>query len=304
MEIIANQQDFQLNNDTAVAIGKFDGIHIGHRCLLQEILKQKEKGLQACVFTFDPSPAVLFGNGDAKVLTTREEKRAIFQELGVDVLVEFPLTRESAATPPEVFVEKYLAECMRARFVAAGEDLSFGKKGLGNARLLQEMAPSLGMEVIIIPKVCAGGSEVSSTRIRSLLEQGEMEKAKELLGDCFQVSGRVQHGHRLGRTLGFPTVNLLPPQEKILPPFGVYYSKVRTAEREYTAISNVGRKPTVSGQEMVGVESYLYDFDGDLYDQEIQVALYAFRRPEQKFENLDALKAQLQQDIAAGAVYF
>lgn len=136
MEIIAGTTDFYLEKDTAVAIGKFDGVHLGHRRLLEEILNKKKNGLAACVFTFDPTPAVLFGLSDGKELTTREEKRRLFEHLGIDILIEFPLTKETAATEPERFVTEILAKQMNTRFVAAGEDLSFGKNGAGNAELL------------------------------------------------------------------------------------------------------------------------------------------------------------------------
>lgn len=300
MRIIAGQSEFQLHRETAIAMGKFDGVHVGHRRLLAEILKQKERGLEACVFTFDPSPAVLFGRGDAKVLTTREEKRRIFREMGVDVLVEFPLSRENADIEAEQFAGEYLAGALCGRFVAAGEDLSFGRMGQGNAALLRRLAPSLGLEVRTIPKVCIGDQEVSSTYIRSLLEKGEMKRVKDLLGSPYMISGTVMHGHRIGRTLGFPTVNLLPSKEKLLPPFGVYFSRVCTPRGEYAGISNVGRKPTVGGGEQVGVETFLYDFQGDLYGREIRVCLQEFRRPERKFESLEALKEQLGRDIRAG----
>ena len=135
MEIIAGTTDFYLEKDTAVAIGKFDGVHLGHRRLLEEILNKKKNGLAACVFTFDPTPAVLFGLSDGKELTTREEKRRLFEHLGIDILIEFPLTKETAATEPERFVTEILAKQMNTRFVAAGEDLSFGKNGAGNAEL-------------------------------------------------------------------------------------------------------------------------------------------------------------------------
>ncbi|MFR7401273.1 MAG: bifunctional riboflavin kinase/FMN adenylyltransferase, partial [Waltera sp.] len=144
MEIIAGTTDFYLEKDTAVAIGKFDGVHLGHRRLLEEILGRKKYGLAACVFTFDPTPAVLFGLSDGKELTTREEKRRLFERLGIDTLIEFPLTKETAATEPECFATEILAKQMKTRFVAAGEDLSFGKNGAGNAELLERMAPHLG----------------------------------------------------------------------------------------------------------------------------------------------------------------
>ena len=174
MEIIAGTTDFYLEKDTAVAIGKFDGVHLGHRRLLEEILGRKKYGLAACVFTFDPTPAVLFGLSDGKELTTREEKRRLFERLGIDTLIEFPLTKETAATEPERLATEILAKQMNTRFVAAGEDLSFGKNGAGNAELLERMAPHLGFCVQTIEKIEVNGIEVSSTYIRKLVEEGRM----------------------------------------------------------------------------------------------------------------------------------
>lgn len=300
MEIIAGTTDFYLEKDTAVAIGKFDGVHLGHRRLLEEIIAKKKDGLAACVFTFDPAPAVLFGLSDGKELTTREEKRRLFERLGIDILIEFPLTKETAATEPERFVSEILAKQMNTRFVAAGEDLSFGKNGAGNALLLEKMAPQLGFCVKTIEKIEVDGIEVSSTYIRKLVEEGRMEEAESMLGMPYTLVGTVEHGNHIGHTLGFPTVNLLPSAGKLLPPNGVYYAAVRYYGRVYKAISNVGTKPTVSEEKVMGVESYLYDFDQDIYGQEIEVALKSFRRPERKFSSLEKLKTQLDLDIANG----
>lgn len=304
MEILAEGLELKCKKDTAIAIGKFDGIHVGHQRLLQEILKAKRAGLAACVFTFDKSPAALFGKGDGKVLSTPEEKRRCFESLGVDILVEFPLTRESAGIPAREFAKSYLAGALRGKFVAAGEDLSFGDKGLGNARLLREMSGELGLEIVTIPKVRVGDQEVSSTGIRSLIEEGRMEEAGQMLGAPYSFTGTVCHGRALGRTLGFPTVNLYPEEDKLLPPFGVYYSLVRVGDREYHGITNVGCKPTVSGKERPGIETHLYDFQGDLYDRELKVGLLHFSRPEQKFAGLEELKRQLERDIHGGSAYF
>lgn len=293
-----------MDRETAVAMGKFDGVHIGHRRLLQEILTQKEAGLEACVFTFEPSPAVFFGGEEQGLLSTREEKRRIFEELGVDILVEFSLTKESAAMEPEIFAGQILSKALRGRFIAAGEDLSFGRGGQGNVALLERLSPGLGITVKTIPKVCVRGEEVSSSRIRHLLERGEMGQVSELLGEDYRVSGAVCHGNEIGRTLGFPTVNLRVPEDKLLPPFGVYYSTVLTEGKVYRSISNVGKKPTVGGQEQVGVETFLYDFQEDIYGREISVFLGEFRRPEKKFADLDALRKELALDIAAGRDYF
>ncbi len=300
MEIITGNTQFNLEKNTAVAIGKFDGIHIGHRRLLKEILLRRECGLAACVFTFDPSPTVFFGGQDEKELTTREEKRSLFEKLGVDILVEYPLNRESAAVPPEIFAEEILAKRMKARFLAAGIDLSFGAGGAGNAALLQKLGPGLGFEVKTIDKVCLDGREVSSTLVRARVEQGDMEAVSRLLGMPYRIAGKVVHGKQLGRTMGFPTVNLLPPKSKLLPPKGVYFSQVHVGERTYRAISNVGYKPTVTDERVMGVESFLYDFEESIYGEYIEVSLNAFHRPEQRFESVEALRMQIREDIAAG----
>lgn len=303
MEIIAGTTDFLIEEKTAVAIGKFDGVHIGHRRLLEEILARKEKGLAACVFTFDPPPAVLFGSSDGKELTTREEKRKLFEKVGVDILIEFPLSFETAAILPEDFARKILAKQMNAKFIAAGTDLSFGAKGAGNAKLLQELSPELGFEVKTIEKVCIQGMEVNSTYIREQLKEGNMETVEAFLGTPYTIMGTVMHGNRIGRTIGFPTVNLLPEETKLLPPKGVYYSEVLFKGRKYRAISNVGCKPTVTDECIMGVESYLYDFEDEIYDEEIEVYLHAFKRPEQKFAGLEELKKQLQQDMEDGRFF-
>lgn len=303
MEIIAGTSDFNLKVRTAAALGKFDGIHIGHRRLLEEIIERKKEGLAACVFTFDPAPAVLFGGSDSRELTTREEKRVLFERMGVDILIEFPLTLETAAMEPEVFAEEVLANRMQVEFLAAGSDLSFGNKGRGDAALLQRLGPELGFSVEIIDKVCLEGRQVSSTCVREQVEAGNMELVERLLGMPYMIAEEVVTGNRLGRTIGFPTVNVLPEKNKLLPPNGVYFSEVRWRGKLYRAISNVGYKPTVTEERVMGVESYLYDFDQEIYGEPIEVYLLAFRRPERQFENVEALKAQLKEDIAAGAVY-
>lgn len=302
MEIIAGTTQIQLGRETAAAIGKFDGVHIGHRRLLEEILSRKKDGLAACVFTFDPPPAVFFGCPDGKELTTKEEKRLLFQRMGVDVLIEFPLNDRTAATPPEEFAREILAGQMQVRFLAAGTDLSFGAKGAGDAALLRKLGPGLGFAVETIGKVCLEGREVSSTLVRAQVESGDMESAERLLGMPYLVAGQVVPGKQLGRTLGFPTVNILPRDEKLLPPKGVYLSRVRHKDKVYRAISNVGNKPTVTRESVIGVESYLYDFAGDLYGEQIEVYLCAFRRPERRFQSVEALRDQLKEDIAAGKI--
>lgn len=299
MVIIENTTEFALEHKSAVAVGKFDGIHLGHRKLLGKILEQKEKGLAAVVFTFDTSAGAFFG-GEEKELSTREEKRAAFAQMGIDVLIEFPLNKETAATEPEEFVRRYLARQMQTAYLCAGPDITFGRRGAGNKELLARYEKVCGYRLELIEKVQVDGGEVSSTRVRSAVRSGEMEAAARMLGMPYSMSGRVEHGRRLGRTLGMPTANLLPEADKLLPPAGVYYSSVLLNGRIYRGISNVGCKPTVSRENIMGVETYLYDFDDSIYGSQITVQLHAFRRPEEKFDNVEALRAQLMLDIAAG----
>ncbi|MCR4618741.1 MAG: bifunctional riboflavin kinase/FAD synthetase [Lachnospiraceae bacterium] len=297
MEIIADTSEFYIERETAVAIGKFDGVHLGHRRLLDEVLQAKKRGLAACVFTFDPPPSVLFG-GDAHVLTTNEEKHRIFERMGVDFLVEFPMTLETAAIPPSTFIVDYLVGQLNTKFIVAGTDISFGRRGEGNAALLKAMASEYDYDFKLIDKVkTPDGEEISSSLVRECIAIGNMEKAEGLLGAPYSVTGTVVKGNHIGHTLGFPTINIYPDENKLLPPFGVYAGKTEVKEKVYRSISNVGCKPTVGGEVRPSVETYLYDFDGDLYGKEATVELSAFRRPETKFESLDALKAQLQRDI-------
>ncbi len=299
MRIIENTTEFHLENKSAVALGKFDGIHLGHRRLLERVLEQKSQGLWTVVFTFDTSAASFFG-GETKELSTREEKRAVFSRLGIDVLIEFPLNRGTAATEPAEFVARYLAEQMRTAYLCAGPDISFGKGGAGDYKLLSEYAGTCGYQVELIDKVRVDGEEVSSTRVRQAVREGDMEKVSVMLGAPYCVSGKVVHGRQLGRKLGMPTANILPDVRKLLPPNGVYYSRARLGDAVYRGISNVGCKPTVSDEKIMGVETYLYDFSGEVYDRDMTVELLAFRRAERTFESVEALRRQIEADVEAG----
>ncbi len=299
MRIIENTTEFHLENKSAVALGKFDGIHLGHRRLLERVLEQKSQGLWTVVFTFDTSAASFFG-GETKELSTREEKRAVFSRLGIDVLIEFPLNRGTAATEPAEFVARYLAEQMRTAYLCAGPDISFGKGGAGDYKLLSEYAGTCGYQVELIDKVRVDGEEVSSTRVRQAVREGDMEKVSVMLGAPYCVSGKVVHGRQLGRKLGMPTANIVPDVRNLQAANGVYYSRARLGDAVYRGISNVGCKPTVSDEKIMGVETYLYDFSGEVYDRDMTVELLAFRRAERTFESVEALRRQIEADVEAG----
>ena len=282
----------------AVAVGKFDGVHLGHRKLIRELTDKKEEGLSTAILTFDPSPEIFFGRGVTDELCTKEDKREIFEALGIDLLVELPFNRETAATPADEFVRRYLADGLHAEFIAAGSDLSFGDKGAGNFILLQELAPKFGYTARMISKVQFEGAEISSTRIRGMIEEGQMEKAAQCLGMPYTVSGRILHGRALGRTIGFPTINLDWPSGKLLPPRGVYASMVLIEGKQFPGLTNIGMNPTVEGSQAhtIRMETYLYDGSGDLYGKDAKVSLLSFRRPEMTFESVERMREQIQRD--------
>lgn len=300
MQIITSFDEMNLANASAVAIGKFDGIHLGHRQLLGEIIAKKQEGMKAVVFTFNPSPSALFSKVKEKELTSTEEKRQIFESLGIDILVEFPLTYETAATPKEVFVEEILVKRLNAGFIVAGTDLSFGKNGEGNSDFLIEESRKFNFEVEIIDKISYKGEIISSTLVRKAIAEGDVKKAHFMMGNPYFVQGIVQKGNQLGRTIGFPTVNLVAEEEKLLPPNGVYKTEVIVDGRIFEAITNVGCKPTVTDNEQIFIESYLYNFRENIYGKRIEVHFLEFMRQEQKFDSIEELKKQLQKDIGLG----
>lgn len=303
MQLITGTTKFYIQEESAVAIGKFDGIHKGHQKLLEQIIECKKQGLKAVIFTFDPPPASFFAKKQLKELTTNEEKRRLFEQIGIDVLVEFPLNEITAATAADKFIEDILVEKLNAKVIIAGTDVSFGYKGAGDYRLLKELAGECGYQVWLLEKICYREREISSSYVREEVEAGHMETVRQLLGDSYQVKGRVVHGNQFGRTIGIPTVNLIPPDNKLLPPNGVYYSEVWIRGEHKKGITNIGCKPTVAKQPVLGVETYIYDFEEEIYGEEISVGLLAFKRPEQRFENTAELKEKMLADIEEGKNY-
>lgn len=306
MHIISEQKSFALPNQirTAIAIGKFDGIHIGHKKILDEIILAKKQGMTAVVFTFNPSPEEFFSKEKLPVLDTREEKRAKFDKMGIDYLIEFPLTTETAAMSPKHFMQDILLNNLHAALVVSGTDLSFGDKGSGNADLLADFAKEKGFTYKIIEKVCANGKEVSSTRIREAVLNGYLEEANAMLGEPYCLNGKIIHGNHLGHSLNMPTVNIIPQDHKLLPPRGVYATISEIQGESYFGVTNIGFKPTVSNKCILGAETFLYHFSGDIYGENIHTRLLHFMRPEQRFTNVEALKEQLMRDKDNGMQYF
>ena len=296
---------------TAIALGNFDGIHRGHQQVLQPILTSSGEDAssenQATVVTFDPHPRQFFTGHSRKLLTPVSEKVKQLEHLGIEQLVLLPFNRELAALSPQEFVQKILVEQLQARLISVGEDFRFGRERMGTAADLKASAAQWGISVYVTSlHTCRSSGEtvrISSSLIRHALEQGDMVTATQMLGRNYTLTGTVVTGQKLGRTIGFPTANLKLPSEKFLPRYGVYCVQVSSDEGDRSqapliGVMNLGCRPTVSGTAPT-VEVHVLDWSGDLYGQTLTVSLEQFLRPEQKFDSLEALKAQIAQDCEA-----
>lgn len=282
-----------------IALGFFDGVHVGHGALLRTAKNRADElGAAAAALTFDPHPNVLvFGEKTPLINTLQERKLLMTERYAMDEMLVLPFDQAFMEMDWQDFVKEVLMERFEAVHVVCGFDYTFGHRGLGNAQKLQQLCAQLELGCDVVEKVELLGDEVSSSRIRTLLEQGKVEEANTLLGHPHFISGTVAHGKALGRVLGFPTANLPLQEGLLMPARGVYATRVTCESGIYQAVTNVGSRPTVGESNQITVESYLLDFAGDLYGQPMKVELLKFLRPEQKFESLDELKATVLKDI-------
>ena len=312
MKHITELGGFVSEKPTVVTLGKFDGVHRGHRKLLAKVHEiARHRGYDAAVFTFSVSPQVQMGARRAKMLMTNGERAYFLREQNIDLLVECPFTEEIRTMEAGAFAEQILIGRMNAKALVVGTDFRFGLNRAGTPAFLKQYEEAGAFTVDIIEKEkdtedgteSGAGRDISSTYIREELEKGRMEKVNSLLGYPYFIRGGIVHGRHLGHTLGFPTINQVPDPEKMLPPNGVYFSRTRVGGKWYQGVSNVGVKPTVNGDAM-GIETYLFDCSLDLYGQTARVELLSFRRPEMRFASIDALKEQMERDIQAADEYF
>ena len=303
MRYITNTLDFQLEKRSVVTLGKFDGLHRGHDKLITRTLELGKKGYDTVVFTFDVSPLVKLGTRITRTLLTNEERKVLLERKRIDCLIECPFVPELIQMEPEDFIREVLAVQLRAAYVIVGPDFHFGYKRKGTPELLKKLGHRYGFEVEILDKEMDEEREISSTWIRETLREGRIEKVNHLLGYPYFVKGKVVHGRQLGRTWGLPTINQIPANGKLLPPFGVYASKTYINGEEFYGISNIGVKPTVEVP-FAGVETYLFECNENLYGKEAWVEFYHFMRPECKFDSVEELREQIQRDAQAGRNYF
>ncbi|MFP7296143.1 bifunctional riboflavin kinase/FAD synthetase [Neobacillus niacini] len=310
MEVI--KLTFPLNIDKtkipplSMALGYFDGVHLGHQKVILEAKKQAhQQGLHSAVMTFDPHPSVVLGKSDKHVqyITPLAEKIKIVEELGIDYLFIVHFTTEFANLLPQEFIDQYVID-LNVKHVVAGFDYSYGRMGKGTMEVLPFHSREM-FTFTIVEKLTRGNEKVSSTRIRQYIRDGKTAELPELLGRFYKTAGMVVHGDKRGRTIGFPTANVETHDEYIVPPLGVYAVKIKIGNEWYEGVCNVGYKPTFNKEALrVSVEVHVFDFNNDIYGEHVIVEWHQYLRKEQKFSGIEELVTQIEKDKQNALEYF
>ena len=295
MVIFRNLAEIQDIEKTAVALGNFDGIHKGHQVLIKKAVKTaEEKGIKSAVFTFSNHPRnVIAGNSVVRNIIYEDEKIEILEEMGVDYLFSISF-EEIMKLSPQDFVDKVLIERFRIDTAVCGFNFTYGYKAAGTADMLRGMAAGR-FDVAVVDPVKVNGQVVSSTLIREKIMNGDVEAVPELLGRNFTIRGTVIHGNEIGRSIGFPTCNIVIDESMAALPNGVYMTYCYVEGVKYCSITNVGNKPTI-GEYGKNIETNIFNFNEDIYDKKIKVEFLKKIRDEQKFDDLEALKKQIHDD--------
>lgn len=307
MQLVRGLHNLKSDHRGCVAtIGNFDGVHLGHQSVFRHLLeKGAELRLPTTVVTFEPQPREFFQADTAPARLTRlREKLQAIQEVGVERVVVLEFNRRLAAMPAELFVEELLVKGLDTRFLSVGDDFRFGNKRQGDYGLLQRMGAEHGFEVENMNTYRLDADRVSSTRIRELLTQGDFETARQYLGRPYRICGRIGHGDKRGRSIGFPTLNL-NLHRRVSPLHGVYAVRVEGLEAQpLPGVANIGARPTVEGDTRYLLEVHLFNFERSVYGEHVSVECIRKLRDEQRFENFEALRRQIQQDAEAAKKIF
>ncbi|SEF49591.1 riboflavin kinase / FMN adenylyltransferase [Eubacterium ruminantium] len=281
----------ELNNaglvNTAVTIGKFDGIHKGHQLLIKRIVSLKEEGLD---------PVVCMIDMNKKSIISAEDREEILMKMGVSSVVNLKFTEEFAKQTPEEFIDSFLIKNLGAKKIVVGNDFRFGHNREGNVNTLKKFEEKYDYSCEFYEKIEYGREVISSTAVRDAIYEGNMKKVKSFLGRNYQVRGRIIHGNHLGNTIGFPTINILFPEDMVAPRYGVYASMIILKGKTFSGVTNIGRKPTI-GEYPEALETYIFDMNEDVYGEEAVIIPQEFIREEKKFDSVESLRKQLQDDI-------
>jgi len=283
-----------------LTIGKFESIHLGHRALLTEVVTEAHKlGLQSAAMVFTPHPYIFFGDSNYAPMFTESERNELIERIGISTILSPSFDEKFVKMLAEEFCKMLFVQ-YNAKVVIVGEDYRFGKERAGNVERLKQEAQKYGANVKVMPAVHGlKDAEISTSNIRKLLTEGNMADANRQLGFSFFISGVVTHGKQLGRTIGFPTLNIYPDSNKLLPPDGVYSTQTTVNGTVYNSITNIGLRPTVEDdtKKVRSVETHLFEYSGnEIYGAHVKIELLDFIRPERKFSSLDELKTQIAKD--------
>ncbi len=285
---------------TCVSVGTFDGLHIGHRLILQTLVQTAQaKGLKSLVLTFDPHPRkVLFPEKDLNLILSPEEKIEMFAATGVDYLVIHPFTKAFAAVSSSDFMDNLMVRQLGMRHLVSGFNNHFGCDRMGDVEVLKQYGRSFGFEVSRLDAAMLNGISASSTFVRNALLDGDVSAASAVLGYSYYISGTVVHGRHIGTKIGFPTANIKPDcADKLIPKNGVYAANVQVEGNLYQSVVNIGDNPTVSDSHQTTIEAYILDFHGDIYGKNIRVYLTSRIRDQKKFSDLEQLTEAIKNDI-------
>jgi riboflavin kinase/FMN adenylyltransferase len=288
-----------------LTLGVFDGLHLGHQRIMQTVVKRaKAISAVATAITFDPHPrAVLHPETAPPLLQTLDQRLAAFEVLGIEQAIVIRFNQEFAAQEADSFLREVIHERLQAKEVYLGKGFEFGKNRSGNIELLRKVSEELGFFADEVEEVRLRGRRISSSRIRELLSLGKVNLARRMLGRPYGIEGQIVHGAHRGRTIGFPTANLRP-RNRVVPKFGVYATATLINGEWRRSITNVGVRPTFESQAEPSIESYVFDFDGDLYGDVLRVRFLHRLRDERKFGGIDELKSQIQKDTRRALLYF
>lgn len=295
METIKGIESFSIDFDNSVTIGNFDGVHIGHSKIIEKVVDlAKVHNLKSVVVTFDPHPLNFFGN-EIKLLTDIEKKSEILAEKGVDFHIVMNFNRELMSMDPEVFVREIVVKKLRAKYLVVGYDYRFGSRRKGDFELLKLFSVKYGYTPFKFEKVVINDITVSSSNIRKLLQDGDLKLANKMLGRFYSIRGVVAKGDGIGRLLSYPTANI-KVDDYLIPKNGVYATLIRVDKELYKSVTNVGIRPTIPGKNELRVETFIFDFNGELYDKKVELFFVEYMREEKKFDNFDDLKNRIKID--------
>lgn len=299
MAVFRDIKNLPAFKNAVLTVGTFDGVHKGHRVIINEVVDHaRQVNGESVLVTFDPHPRkLLFPHQPLGIITPLEEKETLLHTAGISHIMVVPFTREFANLSAREYIEQFLVGLFHPHSIVIGYDHHFGHDRLGNIHMLKQYAPVYNYELIEIPEQLIDEAAVSSTRIRKAINDGRVADAAQMLGRNYSLKGTVVHGNKLGRTIGYPTANILPADnEQIIPANGIYAIQVIHDDATYGAMMSIGFNPTVTDKKELRIEANIFDFDKDIYDQSLEVVFIERLREEQKFDSLDALVQQLHQD--------